>query len=152
MIRLLFTPVLALSFWMIFDGGRALITGAYTARIHSEKTAAVASGIIVPLDDGRFAEYGPWAYPFARLTIDPAVMAPFFIGLGVLGVLSLAFFLWSKSLEKRRLAYTGLIAFCITSLPYLIPGTIMASIALISLFSPSVRARLRPHSEVLTDA
>jgi hypothetical protein len=133
--RFLVAPTVALAGWMIFDGIRCLLTGTYTARVLSASQALASDGIVFASGDGRYVEYGLWAKPFQLMDMDPAVIAPFFVAWGALGLMGLLLYF-----RRKPMGWTLLLVFGLVSLGYLFPGTVIASLLLLVLALKPVRA------------
>ena len=131
--RFLIAPTLALALWMIFDGMRCLLTGSYTARELTYEQAKAAKGVVF-LVDGHLLEYGLWAKPFELMDQDPAIIAPFFVAFGLLGLFGLVLYY-----RRKPLGWTILLGFAVCSLGYLIPGTFIAVMLLILLALAPIR-------------
>jgi hypothetical protein len=132
--RIVLMASLALSLWTVVDGMRCLYTGHYAARLMSEAEAMQASGVVVPLEDGVWAEYGLWAWPFTMVNIHPNSLAPFFVAYGLVGFFALALYM-----KRRPTGWTGMLAFAVVGLGYLLPGTLLAALILVVLLLPSTR-------------
>lgn len=132
--RVIMMASLALSLWYVWDAIHCLTTGRFVSRVLTEAQAAVAEGVVVPLEDGTLVEYGPWALAFTSLGLHPNLAAPLFLVVGLLGFFGLGLFL-----ARRPLGWTLLLAFAIASLAYAYLGTLIAALLVVVLLLPGTR-------------
>jgi hypothetical protein len=128
--------VLAQALWMLADGARCVVTGRFAGTFLKPSVAIDADGYVVQLGDGRFIEYGPWAFLPDLVGLHPHAFAPLFIGLGLAGVVALVLYLM-----RRPIGWFATLAFCVASLWYLVIGTALSALVLVVLLLPATRAR-----------
>ncbi len=132
--RVVMMASLALALWFVWDAVHCLTTGSFVAPVLTEAEAMVADGVVVPLEDGRLVEYGPWALALTSLGLHPNLAAPLFLVLGLLGFVGLGLFI-----ARRPLGWTLLLAFAVASLAYAFVGTFIAALLVVVLLLPGTR-------------
>lgn len=138
--RIILIGTLTQALWMIVDGVRCVVNGHYQSRVLTVVEALSAEGVVVELGDGRFVEYGPWAFLPSQLGIHPHALAPLFVGLGIAGMVALGLYL-----GRKPAGWFALVAFSVGTLWYAVFGTLVSALVLVMLLLPSTRRdRLGP--------
>jgi|GEM_PF-1830095 len=137
-VRLILVATLGLSVWHLVDGAYALWRGHFIARqIAGEQLFDVPGAVL--LSDGRVLDYGRWAQVVTDAGMDPTWFAPFFVGLGVVGVVGLFLFL-----QARAIGWAMLVAFAAGCTLRLGAPAAVAAVLLLVLLLPATRRLLQP--------
>ena len=129
-VRVILVLTLSLSLWSIVDGVRCLVTGRYFGRVLSQAEIGEWPHALAlpPLAGGlpQSIDYGAWAAWLTQLGVDPHALAPFFLALGLAGLIGLVLFLQARPIGWALLvAFAGVCAlkwgmFSLLALPLLV--------------------------------
>jgi hypothetical protein len=137
-VRLVFITTVPVAAFLVYDGIHGLLRGHFLGQRHGLKSAVTAEGPTFQIGDtNQYVEYGLWALPFEQLGADPHQMAPYFVALGLIGLLGMVGF-W----RARPWGWVATVAFATMGLFHLGFSTLLCLAALVVLFLPSTRRRL----------
>lgn len=137
-VRLILILGLSLHLWWLADGVRCLWTGRFFGRTIGRGELDQNPSALA-LADGSFVDYGPWAAWLADVGFDPHVVAPYLIGVGVLGLVGLFLFLQARPVGWALLVATTVLGASRVSL-----ASALAVALLIVLVLPATRRLLSP--------
>jgi hypothetical protein len=135
-VRAVLVLTLSLALWAIADGVKCLVSGTYFGRVLSD-AALPQHPYALALPTEQYIDYGPWAAWLVQLGVDPHALAPFFIGLGVVGLLGLFLFL-----QARPVGWALLVAFSLVSTAKVGLVAVVAVVLLVVLLLPATRRLL----------
>jgi hypothetical protein len=135
-VRAVLVLTLSLALWAIADGTKCLVSGTYFGRVLPE-AALAQHPYALALPSEQYVDYGPWAAWLVQLGVDPHALAPFFVALGVAGLLGLFLFL-----QARPVGWALLVAFSLTSTAKIGLVALVALALLVVLLLPGTRRLL----------
>lgn len=132
-VRVTLISTFALVAWQLADGIKCLVTGTFFGQ-RVVATALKAHPTALRLPDGSYIDYGPWAALLVERGVDPHALAPFFVGLGALGLVALVLFL-----QARPVGWALLFAFAVMAALRMNAMSVVAGALALVLLLPSTR-------------
>ena len=134
-LRLLRITTLSLTAFLGYEGLFYLLKGHLVGKIYAPNALPKGDMLIVGLPNGLAIQYPFWAQTWMSMGVDPTILAPLFLGLGVLGVMALAL-LWR---QKWLAVWVLLVPFHLMAILHWGIGSAIALVGLVGLFLPGWR-------------